>query len=150
MFQKYHDYIKINKNILLAFLASFVLSAISAQLLSEQADYLNTTYTLIIDYTVFFTTFTGLFYFDNKKKYRLDDGTIDKARLRHDLLKIITSLGIAEVVYTIVRWVAQYYFLTLEYDPYMASITSQGISTIAYMIIINMSLKITRVYKNDN
>lgn len=150
MSQKYQDYVKINKNILLAFVASFVMSAISAQLLAGQAAYLNTTYTLIVDYSVFFTTFSGLFYWDNRKKYRLDDGTIDKERLRHDLLKIITSLGIAEVAYTIVRWIAQYYFLTIEYDPYMASIISQGISTIAYMIIINMSLKMTRVYKNDH
>lgn len=150
MSQKYQDYIKINKNILLAFVASFAISAISAQLLAGQADYLNTTYTLIVDYSVFFTTFSGLFYWDNRKKYHLDNGTVDKERLRHDLLKIITSLGIAEVAYTIVRWIAQYYFLTIEYDPYMASIISQGISTIAYMIIVNMSLKMTRVYKNDH
>lgn len=150
MYQKYREYFKLNKNILIAFAASITISAIIAQLLSEQTDYLNTTYTLIVDYIVYFTTFGSLYYLDNRKKYLLNSGQIDKARLRHDMLKIITSLGIAEVIYTIVRWILQYYFLTLEYDPYLASVISQVISTIVYMIVVNLSVKMTRLYKNGN
>ena len=148
--QKYREYFKLNKNILLAFAASITISAIIAQLLSDQADYLNTTYTLIVDFVVYFTTFGSLYYFDNRKKYLLKSGQTDKARLRHGMLKIITSLGIAEVIYTIARWVLQYYFLTLEYDPYLASVISQVISTVVYMIVVNLSVKMTRLYKNEN
>ena len=148
--QKYREYFKLNKNILLAFAASITISAIIAQFLSDQADYLNTTYTLIVDFVVYFTTFGSLYYFDNRKKYLLKSGQTDKARLRHDMLKIITSLGIAEVIYTIARWVLQYYFLTLEYDPYLASVISQVISTVVYMIVVNLSVKMTRLYKNEN
>lgn len=150
MNQKHREYFKLNKNILIAFSASIILSAIIAQLLSEQADYLNTTYTLIVDYVVYFSTFGGLFYLDNRKKYRLKSGEIDKTKLRHDLTKIITSLGIAEVVYTIIRWFIQYYLLTIEYDAYIASFLSQIISTVIYMIIINLSVKMTRLYKDGN
>ncbi len=144
------EYLKLNKNVLIAFTASIIISAIIAQILSDQADVLNTTYTTIADYVVYFSVFSSLFYFDNRKKYRLESGKTDIARLKQDLKKLITSLGIAEVVYTIVRWVLQYYFLTINYDPYLASIASQGISTIIYMIVLNFTVKITRLYKNGN
>ena len=144
------EYLKLNKNILVAFAASISTSAVIAQLLSDQADYLNTTYTTIADYVVYFSVFSGLFYFDNRKKYRLESGKTDTKKLKHDLKKLITSLGIAEVVYTIVRWILQYYFLTINYDPYMASIISQSISTIIYMVVLNFTVKIIRLYKDEN
>ncbi len=144
------EYLKLNKNVLIAFIASIIISAIIAQILSDQADVLNTTYTTIADYVVYFSVFSSLFYFDNRKKYRLESGKTDIAKLKQDLKKLITSLGIAEVVYTISRWVLQYYFLTINYDPYLASIVSQGISTIIYMIVLNFTVKITRLYKDGN
>ena len=150
MQQKYREYFKLNKNILIAFAASITISAVAAQMLSEQADYLNTTYTLIVDYVVYFSTFGMLYYYDNRKKYLLKSGKTDKVKLRHDLLKILTSLGISEIIYTIVRWILQYYFLTIDYDAYLASIVSQVISTIVYMITINLSVKMTRLYKDGN
>jgi len=144
------EYLKLNKNILVAFAASIIFSAIIAQILSDQADYLNTTYTTIVDYVIYFSVFSGLFYLGNRKKYRLESGGTDTVKLKQDLKKLITSLGIAEVIYTVVRWVLQYYFLTLNYDPYLASIASQGISTIIYMIVLNLIVKITRLYKDGN
>ena len=144
------EYLKLNKNILIAFSASIIISAIIAQILSDQADYLNTTYTTIADYIIYFSVFSGMFYLDNRKKYRLESGKTDTVRLKHDLKKLITSLGIAEVVYTIVRWVFQYYFLSISYDPYLASIASQGISTVIYMIVINLSVKMTKLYKYES
>ena len=150
MNQKYKEYFKLNKNILAGFAASITISAIAAQLLVAQADYLNTTFTLIVDYAVFFSVFGGLFFLDNRKKYKLKSGQTDKHALKKDLVKIIASLGIAEVVYTIVRWILQYYLLTLDYDPYMASIISQVISTIVYMIVVNLSVIMTKVFRDDN
>ncbi len=87
---------------------------------------------------------------DNQKKYQLKSGGTDTVKLKHDLKKLITSLGIAKIVYTIVRWVLQYYFLTIHHDPYMASIASQGISTIIYILVVNLSVKIMRLYKDGN
>ena len=144
------EYLKLNKNILIAFAASITISAVIAQILADQADYLNTTYTTIADYAIYFSVFSGLFYLDNRKKYRLKSGKTDTKRLKHDLKKLVTSLGIAEIVYTVVRWVLQYYLLVLNYDPYLASIVSQGLSTIVYMIVVNLSVKITRLYKDEH
>ncbi len=144
------EYLKLNKNILIAFAASIITSAIIAQLLSGQTDYLNATYTTIADYVVYFSVFSFLFYLDNRKKYVLESGKTDTVKLKHDLKKLITSLGIAEIIYTIARGFLQYYFLTINYDPYMASIISQSISTIIYMAVLNFTVKITRLYRDEN
>ena len=143
------QYLKLNKNILIAFAASIVISAIAADFFANQADYLNSTFTLIVDYAVFFSVFGGLFYFDNRKKYILENGETDKSLLKSDLIKIISSLGIGEVVYTIVRWSLQYYILLLNYEPYMASIISQLISTVIYMITLNLTVKLTKLFKDN-
>jgi hypothetical protein len=144
------EYLKLNKNILIAFTASIIISAIIAQLLSGQTDYLNATYTTIADYVIYFSVFSFLFYLDNRKKYILESGKTDTVKLKHDLKKLITSLGIAEIIYTVARGLLQYYFLTINYDPYMASIISQSISTIIYMVVLNFTVKIIRLYKDEN
>ena len=96
----------------------------------------------------FFSLFGGLFYYDNRKKYILENGETDKSLLKSDLIKIISSLGIGEIVYTIVRWSLQYYLLLLNYEPYIASIISQLISTVIYMITLNVTIKLTKLFKD--
>ena len=149
MKQQYKEYLKLNKNILLGFAASIIISAIMAQLLSGQENYLNATFTLMVDYLVYFSTFGSLYYFDNRKKYVLTTGTVDRIALRKDLIKIISSLGVGEIVYTAIRWLLQYYLLTEAYQPYLASLVSQSLSTIVYMAVVNLSIKVTGLYKND-
>ena len=145
---QYKEYLRLNKNILLGFAASIVISAIVAQSLSHQQSYVNTTITLVVDYVVYFTTFGALFYIDNKKKYTLESGEVDRASLKRDLIKIISSLGIGEVIYTVCRWSLQYYLLTDSYEAYLASLVSQSISTCIYMVTINLSVKLMRLYKD--
>ena len=149
MNQKYKEYLRLNKNILLAFAASIIISAIAADYFSDQYDYHNTTLTLAVDYGVFFSIFGILFYLDNRRKYRTETGELKKSLLKSDLIKIITSLGIGEVVYTIARWVLQYYLLQIDYDAYLASIISQLISTIVYLAVLNLSVKMTKLYKDE-
>ena len=150
MKQQYKEYLKLNKNILLGFLASIVVSAVVAQMFSNQQNYVNATITLAVDYVVYFSVFGGLFYIDNKKKYLLKTGEVDKAGLRKDLIKVIFSLGISEIIYTVCRWTLQYYLLTNSYQAYVASLVSQSISTVIYMIAVNLSVKFTRLYKDGS
>ena len=144
------DYLKLNKNIIIAIVTSIIISAAIAQLLSDQEDYLNSTYTIITDYSIYFSVFGVLYYFDNRKKYRNESGGTDNVKLKRDLIKLVTSLGSAEIVYTIVRWVLQYYFLTIDYDPYMASIISQSISAVIFLIVVNLNVKLVRLYKDES
>ena len=144
----YKKYLKLNRNIFIAFAVDFIVSAIVAQTLIEQEHYLNATITILADHGTFLSILGFLLYLDNRNKYRLNSGT-NWPLLKKDLVKIIASLGIAEIIYTIVRWGFQYYFLTVNYEPYLASIIGQIIAVSIYMVIINFLVKITKWYKND-
>jgi len=146
--QEYKEYLKLNKNILFGYTASVVISAIAAQLLSEQENYLNTTFTLMVDYSVYLSVFGGLYYVDNRKKYKLKSGETDWHVLKRDLIKLISSLGIGEIIYVIARWVLQYYLLTEVYQPYLASIIAQSISFVIFLIVVNLGVKLTGLYKH--
>ena len=148
MKQQYKEYLKLNKNILLGFCASIIISAIVAHSLSNEEHYVNTTLTLIVDYVLYFSTFGAMFYIDNRKKYLLESGQVDKSSLKSDLIKIVSSLGIVEVIFTICRWSLQYFLLTNSYHAYLASLIAQSISTCIYMITVNMSVKLMRLYKD--
>ena len=144
----YKQYLKLNRNIFIAFAVDFIVSAIVAQTLIEQEHYLNSTLTLLADHATFLSILGFLLYLDNRNKYRLDSGT-NWSLLKRDLVKIIASLGVAEIIYTIVRWGFQFYFLTIDYEPYLASITGQIIAVVIYLVIINYLVKITKWYKDD-
>ena len=144
----YKQYLKLNRNIFIAFAVDFIVSAIVAQMLIEQEHYLNATITLLADHGTFLSILGFLLYLDNRNKYRLNSGT-DWSLLKRDLVKIIASLGIAEIIYTIVRWGFQFYFLTADYEPYLASIIGQIIAVVIYLVIINFLVKITRWYKDE-
>ena len=148
MKQEYKEYLKLNKNILFGYAASVIISAIAAQLLYEQQAYLNTTFTLLVDYSVYLSTFGSLYYIDNRKKYKLKSGETDWHVLKKDLIKLISSLGVAEIIYMIVRWVLQYYLLTEVYEPYLASIIAQSISFVIFLIVVNLGVKLTGLYRD--
>ena len=145
----YKKYLKLNRNIFIAFAVDFIVSAIVAQTLIEQEHYLNATVTILADHGTFLSILGFLLYLDNRNKYRLDSGKIIWSLLKIDLVKIIASLGIAEIIYTIVRWGFHFYFLTVDYEPYLASIIGQAIAVAIYLVIINFLVKITKWYKDD-
>ena len=145
----YKQYLKLNRNIFIAFVVDFIVSAIVAQTLIEQEHYLNATITILADHGTFLSILGFLLYLDNRNKYRLDSGKTNWLLLKIDLVKIIASLGVAEIIYTVVRWGFQFYFLTVDYEPYLASIIGQAIAVAIYLVIINFLVKITKWYKDD-
>lgn len=149
MQKNYKGYIALNKNLILSIIAAVSLSATAAQLFSNQESYVNSSYTVVVDFVTFYSMFSILFYFDNKKKYRLESSKLDFPRLKKDLIKIVLSLGIGEIIYIITRWLLQYYFLTINYEAYLASIIAHLISIAIYLIVVNVGVKITRLYKDD-
>ncbi len=122
------------------------ISAIVAQLLAEQETYLNSTFTIITGYVVFFSSFGTLYYFGLRKKY----GTLGKNKaLKNELKRLITSLGIGEIFYLAIRWFTLYHFLNIGIEPYLASLISEVISLASYMLIVTISAKLTGLYKES-
>lgn len=141
------DYIRLNQSMLAAFAVSITASAAVAQAFSDQAAHLNTTYTTIMDYVIYLSVFGLLFYLSNRDRYRSPYPGVGRASLRRDLKKLVASLGAGEVVYGLVRWLLQYYLLTTgQYDTYMTSVISQAVSIVVYLVFINLSVMMTRLY----
>ena len=134
--------LQINRNFLICFTISASLSAVAAQLLSNYENYLNTTFTIIIGYIVYFGIFSCLFYFDNKKRYK----NMKTNLIKKELLALISSFGIGEVVYLAIRWPTLYYFLEIGTEAYIASLISEVIATAAYMATVTVFLRRTNTF----
>jgi len=140
------EYLKLNKNLLVSIVFSMAISAVVAQLLAEYETYLNSTFTIITGYVVFFSSFVTLYYFGLQKKYE----TLGKNKaLKNELKRLITSLGIGEIFYLAIRWSTLYHFLNIGVEPYLASLTSEAISLASYMLIVTVSAKLTGLYKES-
>ena len=144
------EYLKLNKNLLISLAFSTIVSTSVAQILADQENYLNTTYTVIAGYSVFFSVFIIMFYIDFKHRYKLSSGQTNYGLLKKELFQLISSLGIGEIVYLAVRWTTLYYFLDLNYEPYIASLSSEAISTVCYLFVVTFSGKIVGLFKDDN
>jgi predicted Co/Zn/Cd cation transporter (cation efflux family) len=134
--------LQINRNFLICFVISALVSAIAAQLLVDYENYLNTTITIVIGYVVYFTIFSGLFYLDNKERYK----SMKSKVIRKELLSLISSFGLGEIVYLVIRWPTLYYFLEIGIEPYLASLISEIIATSCYMISVTIFLRKTKTF----
>ncbi|MFQ5782993.1 MAG: hypothetical protein ACE5GR_08095 [Nitrosopumilus sp.] len=134
--------LQINRSFLICFIASASLSAVAAQLLADYENYLNTTFTIIIGYVAYFGIFSCLFYWDNKKRYQ----TMKSSLIKKELLVIVSSFGVGEIVYLVTRWPTLFYFLEIGIEPYLASLISEIISTAIYMATVTIFLKKTNTF----
>ena len=134
--------LQINRNFLICFIISASLSAVAAQLLAEYENYLNTTITIVIGYIIYFGIFSVLFYFDNKERYK----SMKSNLMKRELLALISSFGVGEIVYLGIRWPTLYYFLEIGIEPYLASLISEIIATGCYMVSVTAFLRKTRTF----
>ena len=134
--------LRLNRNLLICCVISALISAFVARMLSEEESYLNTTLTILVGYGVFFGFFGFLFYLDNKKRYQ----AMRPKLIKKELIKLASSFGIGEIVYIGIRWSLMFYFLEIELEPFAASLVSEAIATLFYLIVVSSVLKATKVY----
>jgi len=127
--------LQINRNFLICFAISATLSAVFAQMLSGYESYLNTTLTIIFGYVVYFGIFSGLFYRDNKVRYK----SMKRSLIKKEILSLLSSFGIGE-------WPTLYYFLEIGIEPYIASLISEFIATGCYMTSVTVFLRKTKTF----
>jgi len=134
--------LQINRNFIICFIVSASLSAVVAQSLSEYENHLTTTLTIGIGYVIYFGIFSFLFYFDNKNRYK----QMKSSLIRKEIVSMISSFGIGEIIYLVIRWPSLYYFLEIGIEPYIASLVSEIISTACYMITVTIFLRKTKTF----
>ena len=129
--------LQINRNFIICFIVSASLSAVVAQSLSEYDNQITTTITIGVGYGIYFGIFSVLFYLDNKSRYR----QMKTSLIKKELFSMISSFGIGEIIYLVVRWPSLYYFLEIGIEPYIASLISEVISTACYMMTVTIFLR---------
>ncbi len=129
--------LQINRNFIICFIVSASLSAVVAQSLSEYENQITTTITIGVGYGIYFGIFSVLFYLDNKNRYR----QMKSSLIRKELFSMISSFGIGEIIYLVIRWPSLYYFLEMDIEPYIASLISEVISTVCYMMTVTIFLR---------
>lgn len=134
--------LQINRNFLIGFIISASISAIASELLSDYENYLITTLTIVIGYVIYFGIFSALFYFDNRERYSAMKGNL----IRKELLKMVSSFGIGEIIYLVIRGPTMLYFLEIGIQPSIASLTSEIIATGFYMASVTIVLRKTKTF----
>lgn len=134
--------LKINRNFIICFIVSAIVSASLAQVMKYYENHIITTITIIIGYIVFFGIFSMLFYFENKSRYKM----MNSEAIKKEIIKLLTSFSIGEIFYLIARWSSFFYFLEISWEPFMASLTSEILATIIYMIIVSVFLKASKTF----
>ena len=138
--------LQINRNFLICFGISALLSAIIAELLSDYENHLNTSITIALGYVIYFGIFSCLFYFDNKSRYN----QMTRQMIKKEIITIISSFGVGEIAYLAVRWPTFYYFLEIGIEPFLASLISEIISTGTYMVLVTIFLKKTKAFNEQS
>ncbi|HJJ22352.1 MAG TPA: hypothetical protein OQH54_01355 [Nitrosopumilus sp.] len=66
--------------------------------------------------------------------------------IKRELLALVSSFGVGEIIYLGVRWPTLYYFLEIGIEPYLASLISEIISTALYMTTVTVFLRKTKTF----
>src|ERR671910_769427 len=143
-YAKYRELILFNKNIIVAAVAAIITDAIVVQYAAQSIsnDILVSIFSIITDTGVYLVAFAGLFYMDNKKKYiNSITGKRDSNRFKQDAKKIVTALGVSEVVYMIGKFTSIYLLLQSNVaQPYQVAMLSTllagGFSTVTANLMI--------------
>ena len=143
------DYLLFNRSILIGFAGAIVAGAgISQAIAGLTSPLVNSLISLVTETSVFFAIFGVLFYFDNKYKFVDEQGERREfARVKWVLLKLASTLSIAEVEYNTVKPAIHFWLLTLDYSPFVASTIASFITTIGYPAIANSMAYLTSLFK---
>jgi len=146
---RFRDYFLLNRNILIGFAGAFLTSAVTSQVIAKiTSPLVNTLTSLAVETSVFFAMFGILFYFDNKEKFVDEQGNKrESAKVRWVILKLASTLSIAEIEYNTIKPAIHFWLLTLDYQPFIASTIASFISIIGYLVVADSMAYFTGLFK---
>jgi len=135
---------------MVAAVAAIVTDAIVIQYAAQSIsnDILVSIISIITDTGVYLALFVGLFYIENRKKY-IDTvtGKRDSNRFKQDAKKIVTALGIAEVVYMIGKFTSIYLLLQANVaPPYQVAMLSTLLAGVFSTVTANLMIKAQKLF----
>jgi len=144
-YTRYRELILFNKNIIVAAIAAIITDAMVVQYAAQSIsnNVFVSIFSIITDIGVYFVAFVGLFYIDNRKKY-IDTvtGKRDSNRFKQDAKKMVTALGVSEVVYMIGKFTTIYLLLQSNVaPPYQIAMLSTLLAGVFSTITANLMIK---------
>ncbi|HEX6647426.1 MAG TPA: hypothetical protein VF047_09625 [Nitrososphaeraceae archaeon] len=141
-YSKYREIISFNKNIIIA----AIINAIANIFIVNYASIIYVTNYLLIsvisivaDFLIYNVSFIILYLIDNRSKYVNPDGSKNNQKIKQDLKKLITIIGLAEISYIATKFLLTFIiFQSLSIDPSLISIITTVLAWIFYIIISNI------------
>ena len=135
-----------NKNLLIAGIFGFLVSATIAEIYSiySPSNVLTSTITVLVGFIIYKISFIVLFHIDNKRKYtNRFTSRINFNRLKQIIKKMIFAWSIFDIVNNISRWIILYELLLTGFRPFEAAILSSiAASSLSYLSINIISKRI--------
>jgi hypothetical protein len=149
---KYKEYVLFNKNILIGFVCAFITGATVSQLILAKFTYSsNSLITLITEDVVFYTIFGILFYIDYRQSYiKQKQQSIRHTRfgdIKWVIVKLVSTMSIAEIEYNIVKPYVQYWLLTQLFEPFIASVIGSLVGIVGFIAVADLMAHSTRLFK---
>jgi hypothetical protein len=149
-YANYRELLLFNKNIIIAAVVSIIADAVVVQYAAEiiRNYILVSIFSMITDSGVYLATFAGLFYVDNRKKYiNIVTGKRDSNRFKQDAKKIVTALGVSEVVYMIAKFTSIYLLLQANVAlPYQVAMLTTLLAWVFYIVTVNLMVKAQKLF----
>jgi hypothetical protein len=145
-YKKYRETILMNKNLLIAGMFGFLVSAVIAEIYAiySPSDVLTSTITVLVGFIIYKISFIVLFHIDNKRKYtNRFTSRINFNRLKQIIKKMIFAWSIFDIVNNLSRWIILYELLIIGFRPFEAAILSSiAASSLSYLSINIISRRI--------
>jgi hypothetical protein len=152
-YNKYRNYILLNRNIFIAGTAALIVGVFFTQLYSEynKNNLLNSIVTLTVEYTVYIPIFTILYYLDNRVRY-VDalSGKKNYANIKIDLIKLFAIFSISEIIFSVSKVSIHFQLMQMSYEPYHATIIASFSAWSIFLVSINLGAKIIKLFKSSN
>jgi hypothetical protein len=149
-YNKYRNYILLNKSIIIAGVAALIVGTFFTEFYSkyDNNNFFNSVVTLTVEYSIYIPIFVLFFYHDNKNKY-VDPvtGIRNNGNIKGDIIKLFTIFSISEVIYAVSKVSIHFQLMQISFEPYQASMIGSLLAWFIFLIIINFSAKIVKLFK---
>jgi hypothetical protein len=151
-YQKYRNYILLNKSILFSGIFAFFGGAMFTQLYSryDPNSLSNSIATLTVEYAIYIPLFALFFYMDNRNRY-VDPSTGRKSRQRviSDVKKLLAAFSVSEIIYSFSKIAIHFKLLESSIvEPYQASMIGSLAAWAVFLFSINLSVKAVKLFRS--
>ena len=102
-----------------------------------------------MQYIIFNFSFITFYFIDNKSKYVNQDGSKNKQKIKQDLKKLLTIIGLAEISYLITKFLSTFIIfesLSFSIDPSLISIITTILAWVFYIVIANITARKQKLF----